>query len=161
MRRVILLSALALLSVSVGPLTRSAAAATTQEFRAELHDNLVCPAGVDLCGKGELKGFGTVTTTLKFTGFGPGPDGCAGLTAERVLTLDSDGSTLRLSLVGFLCPQGNSGGRAPGNGSGTFAVIAGTGSFADATGDGLLTVQATGKPGLSDTAKYEGTLTLH
>ena len=134
-------------------------AASTQEFRAALHDNLVCP-GVDLCGKGELKGFGTVTTALTFTGFGPGPDGCAALTAERVLALVSDGSTLRLSLEGVLCLQGAAGSHAPGVGSGTFTVVSGTGQFAGATGSGVLSVQATGKPGLTDTAHYNGTLTL-
>jgi len=140
--------------------TAPMSAASTQGFRVALHDSLVCPAGFDLCGKGELQGFGTVTTTLAFTGFGPGPDNCTALTGERVLTLDSDGSTLQLSLEGVLCPQGQSGGRAPGVGSGTFTVTAGTGQFAGATGTGQLTVQATGKPGLSDTAQYEGTLTL-
>jgi len=114
-------------------------AARTQEFRAELHDNLVCP-GVDLCGKGELRGFGTARTTLTFTGFGPGPDNCVALTAERQLTLDSDGSTLLLSLEGVLCPQGNSGGHAPGVGSGTFTIVSGTGQFAGATGSGVLSV---------------------
>jgi len=135
-------------------------AASTKEFRAEVHDNLACPVGVDLCGKGQLKGFGTLTTTLTFTGFGPGPGNCAALTAERVLTLDSDGSTLRLSVEGVLCPQGNPGSNAPGNGSGTFTVVGGTGQFVGATGSGQLSVQATGKPGLTDTAHYTGTLTL-
>jgi hypothetical protein len=134
-------------------------AAGTQEFRAELHDNLVCP-GVDLCGRGELQGFGTVTTTLTFTSAGPGPDNCTALTADRVLTLDSDGSTLRLSVEGVLCPQGNSGGQAAPVGSGTFAVVGGTGQFVGATGSGLLSVQATGKPGPTDTAHYNGILTL-
>jgi hypothetical protein len=149
---------LAVLATVVAPL--SASAATTQAFRAELHDNLACPTGFDLCGKGLVHGFGTVTTTLTFTGFGPGPGDCASLTADRVLRLDRDGSTLVLSIEGILCPQGASGGHAPGVGSGTFTVVGGTGRFAGATGSGQLSVQATGVPGLSDTAHYDGTLTL-
>jgi len=93
--------------------TVTASATTTQRLVADLHDNLACPAGFDLCGKGVLHGFGTVTTTLTFTGFGPGPDNCVSVTADRVLTLDADGSTLDLSVAGVLCPQGNSGGHAP------------------------------------------------
>jgi hypothetical protein len=106
-----------------------------------------------------LKGFGTVTTRLVFTGFGPGPDNCAAVTAVRELTLDSDGSTIALALAGVLCPQGN-GGHAPGKASGTFTVIGGTGQFAGATGSGAVDAQATGVPRPSDTANYNGTLTL-
>jgi hypothetical protein len=136
-----------------------ASAASTQEFKAALHDNLACPVGIDLCGKGQLIGFGQVTTTLTFTGFGPGPGNCAAVTGERVLTLSRDGSTLRLSLQGILCPQGSTG-NAPGFGSGTFTVVEGTGLFAGATGSGLISVQATGVPLPSDTARYDGTITL-
>jgi hypothetical protein len=150
--------ALAALGALVATLTASAT--TTQELRAELHDNLACPAGFDLCGKGVLHHFGTVTTTLTFTGFGPGPGNCTSVTADRVLTLDSDGSTLDLSVAGILCPQGNSGGQAPGKGSGTFTVAGGTGRFSGASGSGRLSVQATGVPLPSDTAQYDGTLTL-
>jgi hypothetical protein len=158
MMRISLVAVIAVLASAAAPL--GASATTTQAFRAELHDNLTCPTGFDLCGKGLVHGFGTVTTTLTFTGFGPGPGNCASLTAERVLTLDSDGSTLDLSIEGILCPQGASGGHAPGKGSGTFTVVGSTGRFAGATGSGQLSVQATGVPGLSDTAHYQGTLTL-
>ena len=136
----------------------AATAATTQDFDAQLHDNLVCPAGFDLCGKGVLQGYGTVTTTLRFTGFGPGPGNCAGLTAERVITLDSDGSTLDLALDGVLCPKVSPNGHP--SGSGTFTITGGTGIFAGATGSGLLSVQSTGVPVPSDTAHYHGTVTL-
>ena len=158
MARIAILTAMVVLGALAA--TLPASAATTQEFRAELHDNQVCPAGFDLCGKGLVQDFGTVTTTLAFTSFGPGPENCSSVTAERVLTLDSDGSTLRLFLEGILCPQGAAGSNAPGTGSGTFTVIGGSGQFAGATGNGELTIQATGVPGLSDTAHYEGTLTL-
>src|SRR5215510_8550060 len=157
MMRMTIATALVVVSVAA---TASVSAASTQGFRAALHDNLVCPAGFDLCGKGELQGFGTFTTTLTFTGFGPGPDNCNALTAERVLTLDSDGSTLQLSLEGVLCQKGNSGGRATPVGSGTFTITGGTGQFTGASGAGQLTVEGTGKPGLTDTGQYEGTLTL-
>jgi hypothetical protein len=137
-----------------------ASAADTSAFRAELHDNLTCPVGFDLCGKGELNGFGTVTTTLTFTGFARGPGNCATLAAERVMKLDSDGSSIVLAVEGTLCPQGGAGGHAPGIGQGTFTVVGGTGRFAGASGAGSLSVQATGVPGLSDTAHYTGTLSL-
>lgn len=81
------------------------------------------------------------------------------MTAERLLTLDSDGSMFQLSVVGILCPQGSAG-RAPGVGSGTFTIVGGTGRLAGASGSGLLSVQATGVPLPSDTAHYDGTLTL-
>jgi len=157
MKRSTLLVAVVLFGSLVA--SSQASATGTQQLRLELHDNLVCPVGFNLCGKGELKGFGTVTTTLTFTGFGPGPGNCTALTGERVVTLDSDGSTLRLSLVGVLCPQGNSL-NAPGVGSGTYTVAGGTGQFAGATGTGVLDVQATGVPLPSDTAHYTGTLIL-
>jgi hypothetical protein len=158
MTRTAIVAALAALGALVATLTASAT--TMQELRAELHDNLACPAGFDLCGKGVLHHFGTVTTTLTFTGFGPGPGNCTSVTADRVLTLDSDGNTLDLSVAGILCPQGDSGGHAPGKGSGTFTVAGGTGRFSGASGSGRLSVQATGVPLPSDTAHYDGTLTL-
>jgi hypothetical protein len=135
-----------------------ASAASTRDFDAQLHDNLACSTGFDLCGKGLVQGFGTVTTALRFTGFGPGPGNCAGVTAERVITLDSDGSTLDMALDGVLCPKGSPNGHP--SGSGTFTITGGTGVFAGATGSGLLSVQSTGTPVPSDTAHYHGTITL-
>src|SRR5580765_5917291 len=80
--------------------------AATTDFAADVHDNLACPAGLDLCGKGNVHGFGIVTTTLVFTGIGPGPGDCLTATAERVVTLANDpGSTLVLELVGTICAQ--------------------------------------------------------
>jgi hypothetical protein len=143
--------------LAAGAAALPASAATTQRFSADLHDNVSCP-GVDLCGKGLVHGFGTATTTLTFTSFGPGPGNCAAVTAERSITLDRDGSTLQLAIVGVLCPKGNPNGEAAG--SGTFTVAGGTGIFAGATGSGLLSAQATGVPGPSDTAHYDGTITL-
>jgi hypothetical protein len=156
LRRTTIVLALTVLGALAAALPTSAV--STVPFRAELHDNLACPAGFDLCGNGELNGFGTVTTTLTFTGFAPGPGNCTTLTAVRVLELDRDGSTIQLSVAGTLCPQGS--GHAPGVGSATFVVIDGTGRFAGATGTASLSVQARGVPLLSDTAHYYGTLTL-
>jgi hypothetical protein len=56
MPRILIVSAIVVLG-ALAP-TLPASAATTQQFRAELHDNQVCPAGFDLCGKGLLHGFG-------------------------------------------------------------------------------------------------------
>jgi hypothetical protein len=107
------------------------------EFKAELHDNLACPPGFDFCGKGLVHGFGTATTTLNFTGAEPGPGDCLMATAVRTITLDSDGSTLLISIAGTICDQKL---------SGTYAVISGTGAFAGATGSGTLDGTATGVP---------------
>lgn len=87
----------------VGP----AASATTTPFRASVHDLLFCP-GFDLCGAGVIQGFGTVTTTFAFA------------TGERIFTLDSDGSTLRL----LLAPTDATGARL----NGTYTILEGTGS---------------------------------
>src|SRR5262249_22732678 len=107
-----------------------------------------------------VAGFRDVHGDAHVTWFGPGPDNCTALTAERVLTLDSDGSTPHLSLEGVLCQKGNSGGRATPVGSGIFTITGGTGQFTGASGAGQITVEATGEPGLTDTSHYEGTLTL-
>jgi hypothetical protein len=81
MTRTTVVAALAALAGLAATVTASAT--TTQRLVADLHDNLACSAGFDLCGKGVLHGFGTVTTTLTFTGFGPGPDNCVSVTADR------------------------------------------------------------------------------
>ena len=119
----------------VGP----AASATTTPFRADVHDLLLFP-GVDLCGSGVIQGFGTVTTTLTFA------------TGERIFTLDSDGSTLRL----LLQATGTTGKRI----NGTWTILGGSGVFAGATGSGELWATPTGAPETSDTAHFRGTITL-
>jgi hypothetical protein len=127
------------------------AAASTNDFAADVHDNLACTAGFDFCGKGLVHGFGTATTTLVFTGFAPGPGDCATATAVRVLTLTSDGSTLVLELAGTICEQKL---------AGTFTISGGTGVFAGASGSGTLWGTGTGVPVPSDTVHFRGTIAL-
>jgi hypothetical protein len=129
----------------------SAAAADTHPFKAELHDNLACPPGFDFCGKGLVHGFGTATTTLSFTGAAPGPGDCLTATANRTITLDSDGSTLVIAIAGTICNQKL---------DATYTVVGGTGVFATASGSGVLTGTATGVPVPSDTVHLRGTITL-
>jgi hypothetical protein len=130
-----------------------ASAESTQVFKAKFHDtpSSECPQGTDTCGKGVVKGFGTVTTSLTFTSFVPGPGGnCVTATADRIATLDSDGSKLLHALVGTICDQ---------KVSGTFAIVGGTGVFDQATGGGTISgVAIRGVP--SDSVHFEGTITL-
>jgi hypothetical protein len=118
-----------------------AGAATTSVFRADIHDNFrVCAVGVDLCGEGVVHGYGTASGAFTFSPL------------ERVFTLDSDGSMLRLALE----PTDLS----PPTLSGTWTIVDGTGVFAGATGSGVIWATTTGVPGPSDTAHYLGTITL-
>jgi hypothetical protein len=106
-----------------------------------LHDNFrVCPTGADLCGKGVVHGYGTATATFTF------------FPLERVITLDSEGSTLRLTLE----PTDLS----PPTLAGTWTIVDGTGVFAGASGRGVIWATSTGVPVPSDTAHYRGTITL-
>ena len=98
-----------------------------------------------------MKGFGTVTTSLTFTSFAPGPgENCVTVTGDRIATLDGDGSTLLLALVGTICEFKI---------SGTFVIAGGTGVFDQATGGG--TISGVGIRGIpSDSVHFEGTVTL-
>jgi len=141
-----------LAGVAAVSLAMPASAESTQLFRAQFHDSESgCPAGVDFCGKGVVKGFGTAATSLVFTGFAPGPgENCVTATADRIATLDSDGSVLMLALSGTICDHKL---------SGTFEIVGGTGVFADGSGGG--TISGVAIPGVpSDTVHFEGTITL-
>jgi hypothetical protein len=150
MKRLYLSPLLALVVLAVA---LPASAESTQVFKAQFHDSpsSACPPRTDTCGKGVVKGFGTVTTSLTFTGFGPGPGGnCVTATADRVVTLDSDGSVLELALSGTICDQ---------KVSGTFVIAGGTGVFNQASGGGTISgVAVRGVP--SDAVHFEGTITL-
>ena len=93
---------------------RAGRVATTTHVPRDVDDLLVCP-GVDLCGSGVIR-IGTVTTMFAFA------------TGERIFTLDSDGSTLRL----LLAPTDTIGVRL----NGTWTILGVTGVFAGATGTG-------------------------
>jgi hypothetical protein len=149
--RVLLLSTLAALAALA--IALPASAESTQVFRAEFRDvETGCPTGVDLCGKGVIQGFGTVTTTLTLTSFAPGPGAnCVTATADRVVTLDSDGtSTLLLAVAGTICGH---------TAEATFTITSGTGVFAGATGGGTLSGVILPDP-QGDAVQYLGTITL-
>jgi hypothetical protein len=148
MRIIHVLTALAALVAAAAPAT---GAATTEPFRAELHEADVCAPGIDLCGKGVVHGFGQATTTLAFTSVAPGPgDTCVTGTADRAIVLDADGSTLRLEIAGTICRQKI---------DGTYEVVGGTGAFAGASGGGTVRgIAIPGEPG--DTVHLVGTLTV-
>jgi hypothetical protein len=143
---VALVTALAALAGAASP-----GAASTTSFRAELHDGVTCPAGIDICGKGVVHGFGVATTTLVFTSLAPGPGGtCATGTADREIVLARDGSTLLLAITGTICRNKI---------EGTYAVVGGTGAFAGAAGSGTVRGAAIlGVP--SDSVHFVGTLVL-
>ena len=125
-----------------------AAAQSTQGFNAQFHDSSPCPTS-DFCGKGVVVGFGTVTTTLTVTSIVPGPGAnCVTATADRVASLDTDGSTLLLAVTGTICDQKL---------AGTFTITGGTGTFAGATGGGTLTGVTTPT---GDQVQYRGTISL-
>ena len=151
MRRIGLLVFLA--AVGAAAAVMPASAQSTQEFKAQFQDtpSATCPAGVDSCGRGIVKGFGTAATTLTFTDFVPGPGAnCVTAMGVRVVTLESDGSTLVLSLTGTICNLAI---------SGTFSIDSGTGVFDGAVGGGTISgVAIRGKP--SDSVHFSGTITL-
>ena len=125
-------------SIAAAATAVSPASAEPIAFKADVQDSEVCP-GVDLCGRGNIQGFGKVTTSLSFATF------------ERVFVL-ADGSTLRLALA----PTGFTGVRL----DGTWTVVGGTGVFDGASGSGVVRATPTGLPITSDTAHYRGTIEL-
>ena len=142
---------LAVLAALVAVAAPAGGAATTEPFRAELHEADVCGPGIDLCGTGVVHSFGTATTTLAFTSFAPGPgETCVTGTADRAIVLDRDGSTLQLEIAGTICRQKI---------DGTYEVVGGTGAFAGASGGG--TVRGIAIPGVpGGTVHLVGTLAL-
>lgn len=124
MRRTLCLTVLAVIGAVAAALP--ATASSTQPFNAQFQDSW-CGDDV-LCGTGTVQGFGKVTTTITITGVSE-DDGCLAVTAERVLTLKSDGSSLRLAIDSVVCEP---------LGRGTFTIVGGTGAFSGATGSGSL-----------------------
>ena len=142
------LTLLAALVAFVGAVPASAQ--RTQDFKAEFSE-VECP-GADLCGKGVVHGFGTVTTALVFTGVAPGPGAnCISASADRTQTLDSDGSTLLMTASGTVCGTKI---------DGTFSIVGGTGVFAGASGGGTLWGSTTNPKIFSQVAHFRGTITL-
>ena len=151
MRRTLCLAIVAALGAIVVALPASAS--STQKFKAQFHDSdsSPCLPSFDTYGKGLVKGFGTVTTALRITSFVPGPGAnCVTVTADRLVTLDSDGSTLLLAVAPSpVCDQ---------KFSGAFTMVSGTGVFAGTTGGGTLSGVIGG--GGNSEALYRGTITL-
>jgi hypothetical protein len=149
MRRVLLLIALAMLTMIVVPSPASTASST--EFKAQFHDD-DCATHAQ-CGTGLVEGYGHVTTTLDLTGavFDPATGCLTSVTAVRNLALvDDPGSTRTLALSnGVICDN---------KGSATFTISGATGAFA-----GLFvlpgTVRVTLIPGVpGDSAQYRATI---
>ena len=128
-----------------------ATAATTLPFSAQFPHDTPCGENIN-CGDGTLQGFGHVTSFVTFDVIDDPGTGCLIIPAERVITLDSDGSTLLLDVNAIACPAGRVL-KVPG----TFTIVGGTGVFADATGGGELfgTVAPKKAP-----VHYRGTITL-
>ena len=148
MRRLLLLTALALLCVFA--LALPAGAASSPEFKAQFHDD-DCLTHAQ-CGTGLVEGYGHVTTTLDLGGvFDPATDCLTDVTAVRNVELDSDpSSTLTLDLTNGLTCDNKS--------SATLTISAATGVFA-----GLVVlpgmVRVTLIPGVpGDTAQYRATI---
>lgn len=147
MKRIICVAFLATLGAIAVALPTSAS--SSEALRAEFRDSSPCPGAVDLCGKGIVQDFGRVTTTLTFTSLSPGPGAnCVSGTADRMVTLDRDGSTLRLAVAGTICDQKI---------AGTFAIASATGVFAGASGGGTLSGVVVPD---GDAVAYRGTITL-
>jgi len=149
MQRLLRLTTLALLG-GLG-LALSAGAASSQEFKAQFHDD-DCATHAQ-CGTGLVEGYGHVTTTLDLTGgvFDPSTGCLTDVTAVRDIALMSDpSSTLTLALSnGLICDN---------KGSATFTISAATGVF---TGLAVLpgTVRVTLIPGVpGDSAQYRATI---
>jgi len=149
MRRVFLLTALAMLSVFLVPFPGNAA--SSGEFKAQFRDD-DCTTHAQ-CGTGLVEGYGHVTTTLDVTGavFDPATGCVTSVTAVRNLALvDDPASTLTLALSnGVICDN---------KGSATFTISGATGMFA-----GLVvlpgTVRVTLIPGVpGDSAQYRATI---
>lgn len=149
MRRVLLLSAVAVLAVFTVPVSGSAA--SSAEFKAQFQDD-DCATHAQ-CGTGLVEGYGHVTTTLDLTGgdFDPATGCLINVTAVRDLALVSDPtSTLTLALSnGLICDN---------KGSATFTISGATGVFA---GLAVLpgTVRVTLIPGVpGDSAQYRASI---
>ena len=151
-RRFVLIASLLVVVVVVAGFTGPglARADSVMEFKAHFHDFDVCDPGIHECGKGVVKGYGVARTTLVFTTFVPGPEGCVTGTADRRVWLDDGTGALVLSIMGTIC--GN-------KIEGTFAIAAGSGVFAGASGEGTISgVAIPGVPG--DTVHLRGKMTL-
>jgi hypothetical protein len=147
-----------------------AAAKTSVSFGAEFKETFgranSKPCSHFLCGTGTVTGYGDATSVFDLTAFAPiEGTNCATLSADRTITLTSDGSTLTLNEDGMVCFPGNSffapGTQQsfgnPGEIDTTFTVKRGTGVFQGAKGSGTDHVTASGDSGHSSLA---GTLTL-
>jgi hypothetical protein len=147
-----------------------AAAKTTVSFQAEFKEAFgrahSKPCSHFLCGTGTVQGFGEATSTWDPTSFEPiEGTNCALYTADRTITLVSDGSTLSLTEEGTVCFPGKSAEAVgalhsfgnPFEADATYTVTRGTGVFRGAKGSGTDHITTAGDAGHS---QLSGTLTL-
>ena len=147
-----------------------AGAKTTVAFQAEFKESFgranSKPCSHFLCGIGTVQGFGDATDTWDPTSLEPiEGTNCALYSAERSITLASDGSTLSLTEEGTVCFPGQSAEAVgaqhsfgnPFDASATYDVDRGTGVFRGSKGSGTDHLTTAGDAGHS---QLSGTLTL-
>jgi hypothetical protein len=169
MRRVTRLFVVALAATAVFA-TFPASAKTTVAFSAEFKETFGRASSKScnhfLCGVGTVAGYGSATSAFELTSFAPiEGTNCADIEATRVITLDSDGSSLTLDELGTVCFPGQSfftsGAQVsfgnPADVETTWTVDRGTGVFRGAKGSGTDSGQNAGDEGHST---LTGTLTL-
>jgi hypothetical protein len=124
-------------------LSATAAASTTQTFKATFH-NVSFQTGcspqtvpIPFCGSGTVAGYGTATMIVRVTKNVPIPGSpCADVAGLRWITLNNGRGTLVVSFSGIRCPLGEGGHAFRVELNWTVDPSASSGIFAGATGEG-------------------------